>query len=78
MRWARDDTSNGPLMMTYVFLFLIAVDTVEPSASPPKEAATYTPFSTTALSMVVHTNGEKHAKIIMIVTSMNLFLFILI
>lgn len=61
-----------------VFLFLIAADTVEPSASPPKEAATYTPFPTTALSMVIHTKEEKHAKIIMIVTSMNLFLFILI
>lgn len=57
---------------------LIAADTVEPSASPPKEAATYTPFPTTALSMVIHTKEEKHAKIIMIVTSMNLFLFILI
>lgn len=78
MRWARDDTSNGPLMMAYVFLFLIAADTVEPSASPPKEAATYTPFPTTALSMVIHTKEEKHAKIIMIVTSMNLFIFILI
>lgn len=75
MRWAKGDTSNGPLVMAYVFLFLIAVDAVEPSASPPKEAATYTPFPTTALSMVIHTNEEKHAKIIMNLTSMNLFLF---
>lgn len=49
-------------MMAYVFLFLIAADTVEPSASPPKEAATYTPFPTTALSMVIHTKEENTLK----------------
>lgn len=59
--------------MGCVFLFLLAEKAVEPS----KEAATptNTPFSTTVLSKVEHSDAEKHAKIIITSSSINLCLF---
>lgn len=61
--------------MGCVFLFLLAEKAVEPS----KEAATptNTPFSTTVLSKVEHSDAEKHAKIIITSPSINLCLFFL-